>query len=301
MQENKLLREYVRRILTEELGGDYSSSYMAGGSTFGGSAVKTALVDPVTDIFKILKGRAKELFSGAKRLFRVSLSGGFGLLTAGAWEPNYQAAKDVYNNEISKIRSEYEGARSAGIKALMSSDLFAIGVLYNPALVMTAKAALESVRKSNSILLELDDSEKEKEKKEKPKMPPIPEELSEKAHVAVDRYFNKIKNDLSKVKSAKNLQQLNAPKELSDSMSAELSKKPEAEKKKAEEQFLEAGKQEIFMTSVKTLKQERDKIIGQMKKAGIPLADIISSKGLPARYSEEIKKIAVMIGVTVKE
>jgi len=297
MQENKLLREYVRRILTEELGGDYSSSYMAGGSTFGGTAVKTAFIDPVTDIFKILKGRAKELFSGAKRLFRVSLSGGFGLLTAGAWEPNYQAAKDAYNNEISKIRSEYEGARSAGIKALMSSDLFAIGMLYNPALAMTAKAALESVRKSNSILLELDDSGEKKKKK----MPPVPEELSEKAHVAVDRYFSKIKNDLSKVRSAKNLQQLNAPKELSDSMSAELSKKPEAEKKKAEEKFLEAGKQEIFMTSVKTLKQERDKIIGQMKKAGIPLADIMSSKGLPARYSEEIKKIAAMIGVTVKE
>lgn len=296
MQENKLLREYVRRILAEEMSGDYSSSYMSGGSTFGGTAIKTAFVDPVTDIFKILKGRAKELFSGAKRLVRVSLSGGLGLLTAGAWEPNYQAAKDAYNNEISKIRSEYEGARSAGIKALLASDLVAIGFLYNPAAVMTAKAALENVRKSNSVLLE-----REEDAGKKQKLPQVPAELVEKAHAAVDRYFGKIKNDLSKVKSAKNLQQLNAPKETIDKMSAELSEKPEAEKKQAEEKILEAGKHQIFMTSIKTLKQERDKIVGQMKEKGISTSDIMSKKGLPARYSEEIKKIAAMIGINAKE
>jgi hypothetical protein len=296
MQENKLLREYVRRILTEEMSGDYSASYMSGGSTFGGTAIKTAFVDPVTDIFKILKGRAKELFSGVKRLARVSLSGGLGLLTAGAWEPNYQAAKDAYNNEISKIRSEYEGARSAGIKALLASDLVAIGFLYNPAAVMTAKAALENIRKSNSVLLE-----REEDAGKNQKLPQVPAELVEKAHAAVDRYFGKIKNDLSKVKSAKNLQQLNAPKETIDKMSAELSEKPEAEKKQAEEKILEAGKHQIFMTSIKTLKQERDKIVGQMKEKGISTSDIMSKEGLPARYSEEIKKIAAMIGISAKE
>ena len=296
MQKDKLLREYVRRILTEEMSGDYSSSYMSGGSTFGGTAIKTAFVDPVTDIFKILKGRAKELFSGVKRLVRVSLSGGLGLLTAGAWQPNYQAAKDAYNNEISKIRSEYEGARTAGIKALLASDLVAIGFLYNPAAVMTAKAALENARKGNSVLLERDEDAGKKQK-----LPQVPAELVEKAHAAVDRYFGKIKNDLSKVKSAKNLQQLNAPKELMDKMSAELSEKPEAEKKQTEEKILEAGKHQIFMTSIKTLKQERDKIVGQMKEKGIPNSDIMSKKGLPARYSEEIKKIAAMIGVNAKE
>ena len=242
---------------------------------------------------------AKEIFSGLKRLTRVSLSGTLGLLTASAWKPNYEAAKAAYNSEIAKIKSEYAGAKMSSIKALMTNDLFAIGLFYAPALTLVVRSANENRnRKNDGMLLE---EEGEKERSKKVKLPPVPEELTAKARDATDEYFKKIKNDLSKVKNAKNLQDLNASKEAVAQLSAELSKlTDEKSRKETEDQFLNAAKEQIFIESLKSLKQERDKMMKLMKNAGISSSDILSPSGLPARYSQEITKIASMIGISSK-
>ena len=50
---------------------------------------------------------------------------------------------------------------------------------------------------------------------------------------------------------------------------------------------------------IKKLQAERNKVIEDLKKAGVPNDIAMAPGGLPARYNEEIQEIAKLAGVQV--
>ena len=139
----KLLREYIRTIIKEDYGGFGYGGYgdfggYGGGS--GGSGARTVvvkgLVEPFLDIFKIAKGKAKELSVQAQSLGKIAL-GAVAQTVIPILTVDFQKIFDKQKDDIAKIRKEYEGPLKASWDAITSSDASILAFMAYPEVTVT--------------------------------------------------------------------------------------------------------------------------------------------------------------------
>ena len=142
MSEERLLREYVKRTLTEEMGdyggpGDMSGGY---GYAWGSNEdLYNTFVGPFVDVFKTTLGKTKELAVKTKTLLNVSLNTILTTLIP-IYGFNYAKVFDDEKEEIDKIRSEYKDVYDKTDEALGSSDAAMLAFMASPALTIGAWA-----------------------------------------------------------------------------------------------------------------------------------------------------------------
>jgi hypothetical protein len=146
MNQEKLLREYVREILTEEDGGVSADSYgYSGGGAYGMSFgsqedMYNTFIGPFVDVFKTAAGKSKEVVQKTKTLLHVALASTLTAIIPG-FGYNYAEVFDDEKEKIEKIRSEYKDVYEKTDKALSSTDASMLAFLASPGLVLSTVAA----------------------------------------------------------------------------------------------------------------------------------------------------------------
>ena len=286
LKEKQLIREYVKIILEDESSGpatfgDYGGGGFYGGGGGGYSAGRTrdALVSPITDVLKIIKGKIKELFAGVKYIATFALKAALSILTLGLYDANYDQIHRSYLNSMSKIRSQYAQAVSDSLQAFFTNDLSTMAFFYNPGIYMLSRGA-SSVIESRIL------SEKTLEEKSV-KMGSVA------SKAAIDEYFSTLYDSLQNLSAAQTLDDLT----IDDKTYTELQKRldsivDETERSDAERELVKTAKLQIFTDELKKLKSEREELINSMQESGIPMSVIMDSSGLPARYEREMRSLA---------
>ena len=166
MKSDRLLREYIRRVLAEDEGGgggDYGYGGLAlsdaGMGPYGmhygsGGDMYNIFIKPFTDVVNTAAGKTMELSQKAQTLTRVAFETVMTTLIPTLTD-NYS---DIFKNEkqqIDKIRQEYGEIYQSNWDALTDNDVVAAAFMYSPAAVLTAKfaqAAPQVAMKLTSIL-----------------------------------------------------------------------------------------------------------------------------------------------------
>ena len=284
-REKELIREYIKIILESESDGpttfgDYSGGGMFGGSAGGAGSTRSALVSPISDVLKIVKGKIKELFAGVKYITTFALKTALSVLTLGLYDAKYDQIHQSYVSSMSKIRSQYAQAVSDSIQAFLKNDLSTIAFFYNPGLYMLGRGGM-SVAESRMIFEDAEESKKSIKAG------------SNASKVTIDEYFAGLYESLRNLASAKTLDDLT----LDDKTYAELRKNldsvvDENERMTAEKELVRTAKLQIFTDEMKKLKSEREIMMKGLKEAGVPLDVIMDPTGLVSRYEREMRKLA---------
>jgi hypothetical protein len=281
------LREYIREEITK--------SYVIplkemDSSIFDGSTFKAAFVDPIGDIYRVIVGRAKEIAYGIKQLTRVALEGTIEMLTFGILEAEFDEINRDYARDLSKVKSEYSEAVGKGWKALLKSDLFFAGMLFNPGAAILIKSLKEDVSRSP----------REAAKPQSIFADPLVVDAKavEKTRMTIESYFDNIKKSIKNVMAAADVSQLHSNPQALQQLNKQLRAVEEDSKEVVEEEALEAVKMKVITRVVKMLKDERSKIVQMMQQAGLPASEINDIDGLPAKYEREIYEIARIGGIS---
>lgn len=142
MNQEKLLREYVKRALTEEMGdygggGDASGPY---GYAWGSNQdLFDTFVSPFVDVFKTAAGKSKEIGTKVKTVLWIALQTILTTLIP-IYGYNYAEVFDEEKEKIDKIRNEYKDVYDRTDKAIGGQDAAMLAFMASPALVMGAWA-----------------------------------------------------------------------------------------------------------------------------------------------------------------
>lgn len=143
MNQEKLLREYVKRVLTEDYyGGDggFSTDYTSAGplapSRFGSKELGyQTFIQPFVDLFKVGLAKTKEVATATKTLLWVALQTVLTTLIP-IYGYNYSEVFDEYEEKIDDIKSEYKDVYQNLIeKDVLTGDAAALAFMASPALV----------------------------------------------------------------------------------------------------------------------------------------------------------------------
>lgn len=294
--EKRLIREYVKILLEDEGGGggsgessgpatfDTGPGFFGTGSYSGAGATRSALVSPIADVMKIIKGKAKELFRSAWYVAEFALKTLLSALTIGLYDAKYDSIHQSYLGSMSKIRSQYSQAVSDSIQAFLRNDVMSAAFFYNPGLYMTGKIATAFAE--GRVLFE--EESKGSEAK-------IIKSGRSVARPVVDEYFADLESSLQQLASAKTLEDLEVDPQVYSRARKDLDAIPnEIERRKAEEELIKASKLQIFTDEMKKLKSERESIIKGMQEIGVPLDKIMHPEGLAARYEREMRRLSTI-------
>jgi hypothetical protein len=180
MHQEKLLREYVKRVLTEDYyGGDggFSTDYTSGGpmasSMFGSKDQGyQTFIKPFVDLFKVGLAKTKEVAAATKTLLWVALQTVLTTLIP-IYGYNYSEVFDEYDEKIDDIKNEYKDVYQNLIdNDVLTGDAAALAFMASPALVtafLVGKKAPEAIKTTLSAVTgglsdEVYDSIKEKAK-----------------------------------------------------------------------------------------------------------------------------------------
>jgi hypothetical protein len=198
------------------------------------------------------------------------------------------------------------GALAAGARKIAKSD-FTDGA---PDSMFASKGKKESISQISFVLNEEDKQEEDEKngglkkklikilnsKEFKSSINPDIKQASAGANKVIDQYFMDLKDEIKSLMSAKDLASLGNDQKVDK----ELSKiTDEKERQKAEATLLAATKNAVLTKEIKKLQSERNKVIEDLKKVGVPNDIAMAPGGLPARYNEEIQEIAKLAGVQV--
>lgn len=154
MHQEKLLREYVKRVLTEDIGdygggGDATSPY---GYAWGSNEdLYNTFVGPFVDVFKTAAGKSKEIGQRAKTALWVGLQSILTTLIP-IYGYNYAEVFDKEKEKIDKIRSEYQDVYDRTGKALGGSDAAMLAFMANPGVVLSLWAGSKAPKVTKGIL-----------------------------------------------------------------------------------------------------------------------------------------------------
>lgn len=154
-----LLREYVKRVLTEDEGdvaamtGDIGlgaeSPY---GISFGSREdLISTFVTPFTDVFKTALGKTKEITRKSATLLWVGLQTVLTTLLP-FWAYDYKSVFDAEKDDIDKIREQYRDVYERTDQALASNDAALLAFMASPAAVLSVWAAKKTPGATLEIL-----------------------------------------------------------------------------------------------------------------------------------------------------
>jgi hypothetical protein len=159
----KLLREYVKLILTEDgdVGNDMGSlgDFAANDSPFGMSltsqdALKKTFLDPFLDVGKTISGKSQETSVKAQTLLKSAFET-IGSTLIPSLSSDYKDIFDAEQRQIEKLKQQYKPVYDATWNSLMDSDVQFLAMLYSPKMFFAAdflQKAPASVMKAASIL-----------------------------------------------------------------------------------------------------------------------------------------------------
>lgn len=159
MTRRQLLREYIRRVLSEDEGGgdvygDLMSSDAAGGygMHFGnGNDLYNVFVKPFADVVGVAGGKAKELSQKGQTVLRVAFEAIVTTLVP-VLKDSYQ---DIFANEkekIDQIKSEYSDVYNATWDAFTNNDILVGAFMFRPDLFITAALARKAPQATAKLL-----------------------------------------------------------------------------------------------------------------------------------------------------
>jgi hypothetical protein len=165
MTTEKLLREYVRAVISEDEGGGDGgvygdlSSADAGMSPYGvsfgsGQDLYKVFVAPFTDVVATAAGKTKEISQKGQTLLRVAFEAVATTLVP-ILRDSYAEIFAKEEAALDMIRNEYGEIYAANWDALRDNDVVLAAFMYNPARFLTTKLAQKSpkvVAKLISIL-----------------------------------------------------------------------------------------------------------------------------------------------------
>lgn len=156
MKADRLLREYVREILSEDDG--YGDLYAvdAGmnpyGVSFGsGEELYNIFVKPFTDVVKTAAGKTKELSQKAQTVVKVAFEAAATSLIP-VLRDSYSEIFAKEKEEIEQIRKEYSDIYQSNWDAFQDNDVMVAAFMYAPAFVITAKLANKSPKATLNLI-----------------------------------------------------------------------------------------------------------------------------------------------------
>jgi multidrug efflux pump subunit AcrB len=158
--DNKLLRQYVRKVLTEDFGG-YGGDY-AGigldvdsgpyGRSYGSNQdLYDAFIGPWVDVFKTAVGKSKEVTRTAWTAVDVVIGAALTSIIPGLGR-TYENAFEEEKKDLEKIKSKYKDVYDKTDQALASTDAAFVAFMSSPALVIGKIAAEKSPTVAKEIL-----------------------------------------------------------------------------------------------------------------------------------------------------
>jgi hypothetical protein len=164
MRTEKLLREYVRAVLTEDEGGgggdggvygDLSMADATGspyGMSFGsGKDLYNIFVKPFTDVVGVAAGKTKELSEKGQTLLKVAFESVATTLIP-ILKDSYSEIFKKEQDQIDKIRREYASVYQATWDAFKDNDVLVAAFMYAPAAFLTAGFAQKSPKVAMKLL-----------------------------------------------------------------------------------------------------------------------------------------------------
>lgn len=158
---NRLLREYVREVLNEEMGGDYAglgidSSSMVGANPYGqsfgsGSELYNVFVKPFVDVVQTAAGSAKQLSASAQTVVKV----GFEAIMTSLIPMLSDDYERLFANEkakLDKIKGEYAAVYKSNWDAFKDHDFLLAAFMYRPDMFLDAKLAKQAPKVCASLL-----------------------------------------------------------------------------------------------------------------------------------------------------
>jgi hypothetical protein len=155
----KLLREYIREVLTEdEAPYDYGSMYLSDanvgpyGVHFGsGKDLYHIFIEPFTDVVKTAAGKGKEISQKAQTLGKVVFET-IATTLIPVLTDSYKEIFEHEQQEIDKIRKEYDEVYQSNWDAFKDNDVLTVAFFYSPAALLTTQFARKSPLVVSSLL-----------------------------------------------------------------------------------------------------------------------------------------------------
>lgn len=159
--KNRLLREYVRKVLAEDDLGGYAGDY-AGiglntdsgpyGRSYGSNQdLYDAFIGPWTDVFKTAVGKTKEITRSAITAVDVVIGTVLTTIIPGLGR-TYEDAFKEEQKDLEKIRGQYKDVYDKTDQALASTDASVLAFMASPAIVLSKMAADKSPVVAKEIL-----------------------------------------------------------------------------------------------------------------------------------------------------
>ena len=288
----ELLKEYIKVTLQEESGGDaggsygYDYGYSYGGYGGGGNAMgsaselQKALVDPITDVFKVLSGKSKEILASVAYLATLALTTTLSILTLGFIRQNYDRIHSVYRNSMARFRSEYASVVSIN-NILKNNDFMFAAFMYSPGVFMLAKPLAKKFLESRMLL--------ENDKEE------LVLRTSQLSRAQIDKFFDEILDSYAQLRRAATIQDLNldtqtlrrAEKDLADI-------EDPSERVEAELTLIKTLQAKVLKQEVERLNREKEKTIKILQHQNISPKLIFDPKGIVAKYDSVINELVRM-------
>ena len=151
MSGERLLREYIRAVLSEDdSGGVYSdlASFDATTNPYGmsygdGKELCHIFLEPLTDIFKTAAGKGKELSQRSQTLLKVTFEA-LATTLVPFLQDSYSEIFEREKEQLGKIRTEYAAVYRANWDALQDNDVLLAAFLYSPSSFITQRLAKQS-------------------------------------------------------------------------------------------------------------------------------------------------------------
>lgn len=146
MSDEKLLKEYVKSIITEDdggfggFGGDMGGMY---GMDFTGgdqSRLAKVFITPFTDVLKTAAGKGKEISTKAQTVAKVAFEA-LATTLIPVLASDYNSIFADEKQQIEKLRSQYKDVYDRTWTAIKDNDVLSAAFMYAPAAMITATVA----------------------------------------------------------------------------------------------------------------------------------------------------------------
>jgi hypothetical protein len=156
--DDRLLREYIRAVLTEDDGGVYGdlamfdATHSPWGVSFGsGDDLFNIFVRPFTDVIQTAAGKTKELSQKGQTLVRVAFEA-IATTLIPVLTDSYNEIFEHEKEKIDKIRGEYGEVYQSNWDAFKDEDFQFLMFLYNPARYINTKILKKSPQAALTML-----------------------------------------------------------------------------------------------------------------------------------------------------
>lgn len=148
--DDRLLREYVQKLLTEmDFSGIGDSGYGSYGNAgmganggmggWGGQNLAGVFLSPFLDVGKTAVGVGKEVGTVAKGIVRTGIEGMLSMVIPFVSGEYGKIAKETHE-DLAKVKKQYEGLYKKNLDAIFNTDLVTLAFMANPVAVITGLA-----------------------------------------------------------------------------------------------------------------------------------------------------------------